>query len=582
MSDHIEGVRYRWIDSLKQRLIVILLFISIVPILLISWTSYLSLNSLQNNKVRGGIQDNLVKVKMTLENSLSNLKHVSQQLALEGKVGRSLYNSLTASGILDRKFAENEVGEELSFIFSTNPNISLMVYYNADSGQYMFQNYPIRSKFAIQKLPVLAQQKDMTYYGPHRTGSGVDDHFVLSLSRKVNLYELNDIYIYIESNNQVVEQTFQDTQSGMDIDYVLVNNSGEVAYSENRERFPVGSLYGEQSKKTIEQAGYYAFEERSELGWTIVGLIRKELFEKEARTWFARIVLFSCVTLGISLLFVWIIWRTVYRPLTRIGKAVLSLDNDRPTEPKLTRLIEFDVILSQFTYMRAKIAELMSDIREKEKRKARLEVDKLLLQINPHFIHNTLDTIRWIARMNGQDEIDRLVSTLNRLVYYNLGKGETSTLRDEIDALKDYVELQGIRYNFTFNVRIDAEPSVLALHIPRFILQPIVENALYHGVGDDGVIKVEVGRHGESSIMIKVTDNGVGLAEDEIERLLSESEGERKKSGMGIGVQYVLRMLRFQYGEEAEFRIESGKGEGTAMIIILPVTAGDEQGGDRA
>lgn len=89
----------------------------------------MSLNSLQNNKVRGGIQDNLVKVKITLENSLSNLKQVSQQLALEGKVGRSLYNSLTASGILDRKFAENEVGEELSFIFSTNPNpnISLML-----------------------------------------------------------------------------------------------------------------------------------------------------------------------------------------------------------------------------------------------------------------------------------------------------------------------------------------------------------------------------------------------------------------------------------------------------------------------
>jgi two-component system sensor histidine kinase YesM len=242
---------------------------------------------------------------------------------------------------------------------------------------------------------------------------------------------------------------------------------------------------------------------------------------------------------------------------------------------------EFDLILRHFNSMRSKINELMDDIREKEKRKARLEVDKLLLQINPHFIHNTLDTVRWMARINGNDEIDRFISTLNRLIYYNLGKGETASIRDEVEALKDYTELQRIRYNFQFDVRIDVEDALLDFHVPRFMLQPLVENALYHGGGDDGIIKVEVGKQEESHIVIRVIDNGEGISDISIRQLLSESAEGKKKAGLGIGVQYVIGMLQYQYGDAAQFRIESGSGKGTAIILSLPITRKEDDEHER-
>ncbi|UVI31703.1 sensor histidine kinase [Paenibacillus spongiae] len=576
-----ETIRYRWIHSLRNRLIVILLLSSIIPIVLIGTTSYYYIHSLQENKVRNAIQNNLMKVATALENNLSNLNHVSQQLALSGKVGKNIYDYMTNENLLDRRTAANNVNEEINFIGSTNPNVSLMMYYNAPTNQYIFQNYPARVKTSLKDLPVLATTKGMTYYGPHKTLNSASSGFVLSVSRKVNVYDIGDNFIYIESNSSVIEDALND-DNFMDMNYLIVNEEGMIAYSENEAKFPIGSDYRHQKTIKLEESNYYAFQEGSKLGWTVVSLIPVKTFERESRSWFSKIMLFSALSLGISLLFVWIIWRTVYRPLTRISKAILSIDDHQFIQPKRTRLIEFDLLIDQFKYLKHRIIHLMEEIKQKEKNKARLEVEKLLLQINPHFIHNTLDTIRWIARINGQETIDKLVSTLNRLLYYNMGKGETATIKDEVTALNDYVELQGIRYNFQFNVEVNADESVMGIHIPRFILQPLVENALYHGGSDNGLISVQIGWQSADLLSIQVTDTGVGITDESIRALLDQSGGERKKAGMGIGVQYVLRMIQFQYGEEAQLLIESNKGSGTTITLLLPMNEKEDERHERA
>jgi two-component system sensor histidine kinase YesM len=209
--------------------------------------------------------------------------------------------------------------------------------------------------------------------------------------------------------------------------------------------------------------------------------------------------------------------------------------------------------------------------------KSRLEVEKLLFQINPHFIHNTLDTVRWLARLNGQEQIERLVSILNKVLYYNMGKGGTATLGREIACLNDYVELQQIRYDFQFEVDIQAGDELMDVPIPRFILQPLVENSLYHGLGDDGWIEVKAGFEGEDCIRIEVKDNGLGMHVEEIRRLLDSGIEERRKTGMGIGIHYVNRMIKVQYGDRASLTINSELGIGTSIVLLIPIT--DEQDG---
>ena len=129
-----------------------------------------------------------------------------------------------------------------------------------------------------------------------------------------------------------------------------------------------------------------------------------------------------------------------------------------------------------------------------------------------------------------KDEIDRLVSSLNKLLHYNLGKlGQASTIYEEIEALKQYLILQQIRYDFKFDVQMNVDEGVWNIPIPRFILQPLVENSLYHGLSDDGYIKVDVSL--TNAIQISIHDNGSGMSEETIHNLLHNPEVENKKVG---------------------------------------------------
>jgi two-component system sensor histidine kinase YesM len=151
-----------------------------------------------------------------------------------------------------------------------------------------------------------------------------------------------------------------------------------------------------------------------------------------------------------------------------------------------------------------------------------------------------------------------------------LGKlGQASTIQEEIEALKQYLTLQQIRYDFQFDVQIHVDEDVLNMSIPRFILQPLVENSLYHGLSDDGYIKIDVRL--THAIHISIHDNGSGMSEETIHNLLNNPKVENRNVGMGIGMNYVKRMIESQYGDQAELNIESVIGKGTSIFLSLPV-----------
>ncbi|MNR02396.1 putative sensor-like histidine kinase [compost metagenome] len=266
----------------------------------------------------------------------------------------------------------------------------------------------------------------------------------------------------------------------------------------------------------------------------------------------------------------WLLWKMVYRPLNGFNREIKLMAQNRVQAVTVrTKIPEFDFLLHQFRHMREQIWNLFAEVEQKEKRRVDLEVEKLLYQINPHFLMNTLDTVHWLAVMNGQNEIDRLVSSLNKLLHYNLGKlGQASTIYEEIEALKQYLILQQIRYDFKFDVQMNVDEEVWNMPVPRFILQPLVENSLYHGLSDDGYIKVDVSL--TNAIQISIHDNGSGMSEETIHNLLHNPEVENKKVGMGIGLNYVKRMLESQYGDQAELSITSVIGEGTTILVSLP------------
>lgn len=562
--------------TLKKRIFIIFLCSTLIPFICIVLISYYTIYSILTNKIQNGIQSNLKQVELSLESTISNLNHVSQQLAFAGSVGKKLDQmlALPTSQSFERSQMISNLKDELSLVTFTNPNIGLTLYYFQNDHTYDLENVGVKDNFSPEKLPLLAEYSGISYYGPHISNNRFDNNFVLSALRKVDLPQRDDVFVYIETGFHLTQNILNTDQFGGGNYHIFLDNNGRIAFSELPNTFVKDTIFPNFSKdKTYgKQNEYYWFRQASNQGWSIVSVIPKADYNKEMNQWFFQILLFALIFLGLSLLMAWLLWKMVYLPLNGFNREIKLMAQNRAQAVTVkTKIPEFDFLLNQFRQMKEQIWNLFAEVERKEKRRVDLEVEKLLYQINPHFLMNTLDTVHWLAVMNGQNEIDRLVSSLNKLLHYNLGKlGAASTIHEEIEALKQYLTLQQIRYDFKFDVQMHVDEEVWSMPVPRFILQPLVENSLYHGLSDDGYIRVDVNL--TNAILVSIQDNGSGMSEETIHNLLHNSEIENKKVGMGIGLNYVKRMLESQYGDQAELRIQSVIGKGTTIFVTIPIS----------
>lgn len=522
--EHVRRSRIERI-TLKNRILFLFAAVALIPFLLSCYLSYRTIHSILTTKLQSGIQSNLKQVTLSLENTLSNLNHVSQQLAFEGSIGKQLEQLMLADQPYDRSYLTDQIKNQLNLIAFTNPNIGLSMYYFREDDTYLFETMGVKDSFDPEKLPIMASYYGITYFGPHISNDRFNDQYVLSALRKVDLPEREDAYVYVETG-------FNLTQSILDLDdvskntaHLILDNHGRISYSELRDafpenaKFPVSGQLSEPSTTSGIASGYYWYQQYSNQGWSVVSLVSKADYDQEKNRWIMQMVLLTVLFAAVSLAIGWLLWKMVYRPLSQFHREMKQMLNSNfDVVEANSRIPEFEMLLTQFGRMKSHIARLYSEVELKEKRRADLEIEKLLYQINPHFLMNTLDTAHWLAVMNGQEEIDRLVTSLNKLLYYNLRMGgQSSTIREEIDSLKQYLILQQIRYNFQFDVGIHIDDKLLNVPVPRFILQPLVENSLYHGLDDKGRIEVEVSRY-NNRLEISIRDNGRGISEEKSKR----------------------------------------------------------------
>ncbi len=559
--------------TLKKRIVIIFAMGTLIPFICTAIISYNAMTSILNSKVEAGVKNNLRSVMQSLENTIDNLNHVSQQLAIPGSVGMKLDSYFYSDEPYQRADLYQDIKTEINEITFTNPGIGLTMYYWVDEKKFLFNTYGVQGDFSVKELPKLIDHYKMTNYGPHLSNQPYNNKYVLSVWRKVDLSSENEVYIYIESNLDLTNNILQGNPTDKQ-NYLILDNKGKISYSELNSLFEENTYFnkGELKGDSGILSDYYWFKETSDQGWSVVSLIPISEFNKEKNQWIVQMIYLSIFFGIVSLTIAWLLWKMVYRPLQKFDKEINGmLKSDFNYNTSWTLIPEFDYLLRQFHKMKRQISDLFKVVEQKEKRRADLEVEKLLYQINPHFLMNTLDTANWLAVMNNQKEISQLVSSLNRLLYYNLGKaGQSSTILEELDTLKEYLEIQKFRYDFEFEVRIQTEDSYLQMPVPRFILQPLVENAIYHGLSDDGYIYIEVKRI-EDKIQIGVHDNGEGIKETDISKILNQTQEKQQKAGMGIGINYVKRMLESYYEGKAELEINSIIGEGTSILLSLPI-----------
>ena len=233
--------------------------------------------------------------------------------------------------------------------------------------------------------------------------------------------------------------------------------------------------------------------------------------------------------------------------------------------------------------MLGRIKVLMSDLVAEHNAKRKSEFDTLQSQINPHFLYNTLDIIVWMIENENSDKAVNIVTALAKFFRISLSKGKNIiTVKDEVEHVRNYLMIQNMRFKNRFEYSIDVDEKVLSYSSLKLMLQPLVENAIYHGMefmDGDGEIDVKVFKE-DDSLYFTITDNGLGMSEDMVETLLSKDFVPSKK-GSGIGVKNVNERIKLYFGSEYGLKVESEPDEGTKITIHLPAVVYGENDEDR-
>ena len=306
--------------------------------------------------------------------------------------------------------------------------------------------------------------------------------------------------------------------------------------------------------------------------WRIVGVSYvDELVNRNVRDMIRLSGMLAVVVLAAALLTSWLLSRLLDRPLRGLASAMESFeaDADHFTYRPVGGTREVRELSDSFGHMVLRIQQLMSTVREEEVNLRKTELKALQAQINPHFLYNTLDSIAWMCEQGRNADAVKMVHALARLFRISISKGhELIPISKEIEHAESYLQIQKYRYKNQFTYQFDVDPDCLDYYCNKITLQPIIENAINHGLDllvDEGVILVQVRQDGED-IVFSVQDNGVGMSSEQIDSILRHGPKDRT----GIGIKNVNDRLKIYFGKQYGLHITSELDVGTCVEIRMP------------
>jgi two-component system sensor histidine kinase YesM len=305
---------------------------------------------------------------------------------------------------------------------------------------------------------------------------------------------------------------------------------------------------------------------------------------KETQTRFARWTIIYMILLpgviGFSIVAAWIISASIYIPIKKLHSVTTTITkNDLQALMTSDNVDEITELGLSFNIMIGRIRELLAaKIKEQEHLK-KVELKALQAQINPHFLYNTLDTIIWMAEANKTDQVIEIVRALSSFFRIALSKGQDwITIRQEIEHVKSYLTIQKMRYRDILDYKLEVDEDILDGTILKLTLQPLVENALYHGIKNKrngGTITVCARRADQNVVLLEVQDDGVGFTPYKLARIQEEINNDSDEITLkesGFGLENVNKRIKLFYGKQYGLSIGSHYLEGTRVTVAIPLT----------
>lgn len=563
--------------SFSRRLIKVWIFGVAIPLVLVEFLFLSQFYRINYREVEESITGNLNRVSRDMTDLMDNMKMLSWLMEADGTVGKNLVTYLEERDSAEKGNLLVYLREQIANYEVANPSVANLTYLYIPKGQ----KEPVKinqSSLVYAGMPAeedfLCKWENIAFYGPHKSKSMAGEYECISLLRRYRtLKDYGEIYIYVESGFRYLDELDMGSMADMDSVLLMQSADGKIMYSSDEEVAAKG-LDWQTGITEVQMAGerYQIYSREMKGDWQLHILVPTREHYRLVYRMALNLGLITLFVISFCLLISVLQWRNTYKAFNRFDEGLRAIAEDEDVESRVERMNirEFDEHFELFDKMKKNILRLLGKVQEEEKRRRELEVRVVLGKINPHFLYNTLDTLKWYAAGKQDREMTRFITALNRLLLYNMSRDDGTTLERELEAIGAYIVLQQLRYDIRFVVDTGKHPEILQTVMPRFILQPVVENAIKHSGCNKGEIRIEVELLASGKISILVKNNGSPIDPEKIRQVL---EQKQDVSANGIGLQYVARMLESFYGSEFVLQAERLEDGFNVVEIRIPFAA---------
>lgn len=577
--------------SIQNKIFISFLLVMVIPTTAISMASYFVSVDILKQKVSQSFQENLMYIGNSTVKELSGIEKITELIYIDDNIQHAI-NSENGS---DQQYYTNlkKVDQVISHIslYSNYYNyITSLFIFGNNGSEYMYGRdaYAIDTKLLRESAwykRMLDLKGKVLWIGVHDNESRMSStKQVFSISRAINDNNNRNIgSIYMSLNTSVFSDILSKASLNTQSQIYIVDQFGKIVFPEQKVAMSLESegivlpqvtnTASFELKKNAQLflASTYDIEK---YGWKIIQTVPMEILTKDNKVIFE----ITAIVFIVSFLFSGMVWFFISVSIVRpIKQLTLTMKDVKGTnllvKSNITSIDEIGLLSVTYNYMIERINSLFNQVVEEEQKKRNAEIKALQGQITPHFLYNTLNAIRWMAIIQKAEGIKEIVDALGRLLKNTFKQKSTIiSLNEELGMIKDYVYIQQTRYRDKFQVYYEVDEQLLLANCVKFILQPIVENAIFHGIEpkeEPGIIKIKASVEG-SMLIITVEDNGVGMSASRITEILNDCKLEQNTS-QGIGVQNVDNRIKMICGEMYGIQIESEVDVYTKVHIRLPL-----------
>lgn len=393
-----------------------------------------------------------------------------------------------------------------------------------------------------------------------------------------------DVYVAMDIRFSSMGTSIDEVGIGQHGYSFIVNSQGDIVYhplqqmlyldikSEDTE---ILNTLGNGSE--VKNGIIYTAKEVPNFNWKVIGVSYvDELVDTKVASATKSIVIILLVMIILASMLVYVLLKKLTNPVRSLVSAMHEFENNTIDFKyhEIRGVSEFNQLSHSFEHMVVQIQELMDRVKSEEITLRKTELKALQAQINPHFLYNTLDSIQWMCERDNTKDAVRMVGALAQLFRISISKGyELIPIEKEIQHAKNYLVIQSYRYKDQFTYKFDIDPEVLTFCCHKITLQPIIENALYHGISRmvDGGEIIITARKEEDDIIFHITDNGSGMSQEQVDNILRKELTDSK----GIGVKNVNDRIKIYFGNEYGIHVESELDVGTKIAIRIPAIVED-------